>query len=96
LLLTCLVLLGVIVVGLGFLVWRAWTPSDRLLRQHLLDRYVVTVDAGETFTGLLADVDGRTVILRAVSVLIKDGSESPVDGDVVLRRESISYMKKPS
>ena len=70
-------------------------PSDRLLRDHLLTRYVVTVASGETFDGLLAAVDARTLVLRQVGVLKVDGGLTPVDGDVVLRRDAVSYMQRP-
>ena len=70
-------------------------PSDRLLRGHLLTRYVVTIASGETFDGLLAAVDTRTLILRDVGVLKVDGGLTPVDGDVVLRRDAVSYMQRP-
>ena len=70
-------------------------PSDRLLRDHLLTRYVVTIASGETFDGLLASVDARTLVLRDVGVLKVDGGLTPVDGDVVLRRNAVSYMQRP-
>ena len=70
-------------------------PSDRLLQDHLLTRYVVTIASGETFDGLLAAVDTRTLVLRDVGVLKVDGGLTPVDGDVVLRRDAVSYMQRP-
>lgn len=68
-------------------------PGDVLLREHLLERYVVTIASGETFSGLLAQVDDRTVVLRDVKVL--SANDSPVDGELILRRESIAYLQRP-
>lgn len=68
-------------------------PGDVLLREHLLERYVVTIASGETFSGLLAQVDDRSVVLRDVKVL--SANDSPVDGELILRRESIAYLQRP-
>lgn len=93
--LAILILLCCLLVLVAALTWQHRTPADRLLTEHLLDRYLVTIAAGETFSGLLSAVDGRTVVLTEVRVLTKDGSSAAVDGEVVLRRDSISYMQRP-
>lgn len=95
--LACLILLILLVIVSALLLWRSQpAPADVLMREHLLERYVVTVDAGETFSGLLAAVDDRTLVLRDVRVLLKDTTTSPVDGDIFLRRESVSYLQRPT
>lgn len=68
--------------------------NDQLLQQHLLERYVVTLLSGESFSGLLAAVDDRTLVLRDVEVLSANAAKA--DGDVVLRREAIAYMQRPT
>lgn len=92
--LAILILVSLLTAGLGYVYLRR-DPTDVLLRQHLLTRYVVTIASGETFDGLLASVDARTVVLRQVGVMKEDGKLTPVDGDVVLRRDAVSYMQRP-
>ncbi len=82
-----------VAVGIAVLVVRGHRAVDSLVREHLLDRYIVTIDHGETFSGLLAKVDARTLVLRDVKVTSSD--DAPVDGELVLRRDSIVYMQKP-
>lgn len=74
------------------LAWRARTPADRLLGEHLLERYVVTLLSGESFSALLARVDGRTIVLREATVLT--ANNSPVDGELILRRDAVAYMQR--
>jgi hypothetical protein len=70
------------------------TPADRLLADRLHDRFVVTTATGESFDGLLIDVDDKTVVLRDASTF-HEGNRVAVDGEVVLRRDAIAYMQKP-
>lgn len=70
-------------------------PRDTLLSERLRERFIVTVEGGRTFDGLLCSVDDRTVILIDCSAISKDERPFPVDGEVVLRRDSIAYMQKP-
>lgn len=67
---------------------------DRLIRHHLRDRFVVTMSTGESFEGLLLDVDDRTIQLADVKAL--DGVQRlAVDGVVFLPRMGVAYMQKP-
>lgn len=68
---------------------------DRLLKSRLRERFIVTTATGEAFDGLLEDVDDRTVVLVGVSIHRDAGSITPIDGEVVLRREAIAYMQRP-
>lgn len=68
---------------------------DALLVERLRERFILTLTTGETFGGLLEQVDDRTVVLRNASSIGADGSEVPADGEVLLRRESIAYMQRP-
>ena len=66
---------------------------DRLLRKALRERFVVTLVSGETFDGLLIDVDDRTLTLANASAI--SGTERvKVDGLLYLPRP-IAYMQKP-
>ena len=67
---------------------------DRLIRQVLRERFVVTLVGGESFDGLLMDIDDQTIQL--VDAFALDGnSRVSVDGTVYLRRSEVSYMQKP-
>lgn len=71
------------------------SPQESLLAERLLERFIVTVEGGRTFDGLLKAVDDRTIVLVDCSAISKDDRPFPVDGEVVLRRDSIAYMQKP-
>lgn len=67
---------------------------DRLVRQALRERFVVTLTTGESFQGLLLDADEKTVRLSDAYAL--DGkSRVKVDGDLYLPRLTVAYMQKP-
>jgi hypothetical protein len=67
---------------------------DRLLRQMLRERFVVTLKNGEAFDGLLDDHDESTVEFLDVYQVTKTGRVS-VDGRIYLPRAEIVYMQRP-
>ena len=68
--------------------------ADRLLQHLLKERFVITLRSGESFDGLLADVDVKTV--RLVNGWALDGKDRvSVDGDLFIPRAEIIYMQKP-
>lgn len=67
---------------------------DRLVRQALRERFVVTLHGGESFDGLLLDADDRTVHLTDAYAL-SDKSRLRVDGELYLPRDGVAYMQKP-
>lgn len=77
----------------------AWSPrlrsTDRLLADRLRERFVVTMASSESFSGLLASADERSVVLIDCQVFSQDGTRKSVDGELVLRREAIAYMQRP-
>jgi len=66
---------------------------DKLVRDALRDRFVVTMKDGGTFDGLLDDVDDRTICLREATVL--SSARTPIDGRVLLNRADVAYMQRP-
>jgi small nuclear ribonucleoprotein (snRNP)-like protein len=86
-------LFGLVVLLIAPVVRRK-PPTDTLIREHLLDRYIVTLLSGESFSGLLAQVDDRTVVLRDVTVM--SANNATVDGELVLRRDTVAYIQRPS
>ena len=68
---------------------------DRLIRQALRDRFVITTTKGNTFDGLLMEVDDRTLILADAYAIGAGQSRHKVDGELYLARADVSYMQKP-
>jgi hypothetical protein len=66
---------------------------DRLLREHLRHRFVITMKTGETFDGLLNDQDESTVEFVDAGVLTRDG-RVVVDGALFLPRAGIAYLQR--
>ena len=64
---------------------------DRLLRQILRERFLLTLRGGEAFEGLLIDADDKTVRLGAVYA-VDEKSRAPVDGEMFVPRAEILYM----
>lgn len=67
---------------------------DKLIRQHLRERFVVTLRDGETFEGLLVEADDRT--FRFVNAFALDGKNRvAVDGELFIPRDESLYLQKP-
>ena len=70
------------------------TRRDRLIRQVLRERFVVTLHSGESFDGLLLDADEKTIRLGNAGAL--DGrNRAVVDGELFLPRAQVAYMQRP-
>lgn len=68
--------------------------SDKLIRQHLRDRFVVTLRGGASFDGLLVDADEKTY--RMVDAFAVDGKDRvSVDGELFLPRGEVLYLQRP-
>lgn len=68
--------------------------KDRLLRKMILERFVVTLRSGESFDGLLADADTKTI--RLVSSYALSGKDRvSVDGELFIPRSEITYLQRP-
>lgn len=68
---------------------------DRLLRRTIRTRYLVSVDSGEAFDGLLIDADERHVVLADVESVAGNGDRLRVDGQLWIPRLTITYMQRP-
>jgi hypothetical protein len=67
---------------------------DRVLRQHLRERFVITLLSGETFDGLLDRWDDST--LEFVDAFaVTERARLQVDGRLFLPRPQIAYMQRP-
>lgn len=67
---------------------------DRLIRKCLHDRFVVTLKSGQSFEGLLREVDETTAVLVDAYQLAPD-SRVKVDGSLYVPRAEVDYMQKP-
>lgn len=67
---------------------------DRLVRQHLRTRFLVTAKSGQTWNAVLLDADDRSVILTDVESVGPDGTRTSVVGQVFLPRDDIAYMQR--
>ena len=74
---------------------RAARQRDRLIRDALRDRFVVTMHSGEALEGLLWAVDDHTVILADAATLSQLGQRTPIDGWVYLPRAAVAYLQRP-
>lgn len=71
--------------------------SSRLLRQRLLSRVVVTMKNGQSFEGLLYQLDSGVWFLRDASAVGagEKGTNLPLDGEVVLLAAEIAFAQRP-
>lgn len=70
------------------------TRRDKLIRQALRERFVATLRGGESFDGLLVEVDEKT--FRFVDACALDGkTRVKVDGELFLPRTEVAYLQKP-
>ena len=68
--------------------------ADRLLDDQIRERLTVTTMSGETFDGLVEDVDDRSIVMQDAGVLKPDGARIPIDGRLILGRDRIDYMQR--
>jgi small nuclear ribonucleoprotein (snRNP)-like protein len=67
---------------------------DKLIRQSLRERFVITLKGGETFDGLLVDADEKTLRLVNVAAVGKTSRVS-LDGELFIPRSDVAYLQKP-
>lgn len=67
---------------------------DRLLRELLRERFVVTLKSGETFDGLLDDWDDRN-LLFIDTYAVTEKTRVQLDGaGLWLPRENVAYLQR--
>lgn len=67
--------------------------TDRLVRQHLRDRFLVTLKTAEAFDGVLVDADDGHLVLADAGQVDGKGQRIPVDGHLWLQRGNVAYMQ---
>jgi hypothetical protein len=74
---------------------RRTAKAQQLIADRLAVRVVVTQDDGQSFAGMIADLDDGWLLLREGEQLGPQGSRVAVDGELLLPRERIAYIQKP-
>lgn len=69
--------------------------ANRLVADRLAVRVIVTQVDGQSFAGLIADVDDNWLLLAEAESFGPQGSRVAVDGDLLLPRDRIAYVQKP-
>lgn len=74
---------------------RLFTRPDRIVRQHIRVRYLVTVQSDEGFEGVLDDADDQTLVLVDVVQVAPDGQREPMGpgSRVLVPRTTVKYMQ---
>lgn len=68
--------------------------ADRVVRQYLRTRFVITMKPGQTWSGVLLEADDRTLRLSDARLINSDGTETSADGHVFLPRGDVAYMQR--
>lgn len=68
--------------------------ADRVVKQYLRTRFVVTMKPGQTWSGVLLEADNQTLRLSEARLINSDGSETAADGNVFLPRSDVAYMQR--
>lgn len=68
-----------------------------VLRRRRLNRIIVTLKSGSSFSGILWMHDRDALVLRQSTALnvAPDQSEVGVDGELILLRSEIDYVQRP-
>ena len=67
---------------------------DRLLKQMVRDRFVITLLNGQTFDGLLDRFDATHLELVDSHQITAEGKH-PIDGRFYLPRVQVAFMQRP-
>lgn len=77
----------------------AWSvthqPVGTLLRDRVRSTIVVTLKTGQTYRGVLLELDHHVLVLCSAEVLSADGEHLAVDGELLILRPDIAYMQRP-
>lgn len=66
---------------------------DRLIRNAVRKRYLVTLEGDEALEGVLIDSDANHLVLADVGAMAADGARRPVDGQVWIPRARVRYLQ---
>lgn len=67
-----------------------------LFRQRLRKQVIATLKDGQSFAGILFDVDKELLVLRRAEMLGPGaGERTQVDGEVLILREELAFLQVP-
>lgn len=66
---------------------------DRLIRNAVRKRYLVTLDGDEALEGVLIDADANHLVMADVGAMGPEGARRPVDGQVWIPRARVRYLQ---
>jgi hypothetical protein len=69
--------------------------ANQLIADRLAVRVIVTQLDGQSFAGVIADLDDGWLLLREAEQLGPQGSRVAVDGELLIPRERIAYIQRP-
>lgn len=67
--------------------------ADRVVRRLLRTEFLVTMKTGQTWQGILLEVDDRTLVLHSAAEIQPDGTRVSADGQIYLPRSDVAYMQ---
>ena len=70
---------------------------NRVVRQRLREKVIVTTKDGAAFSGVLFDADSKALVLRQSEALgaADDKSDVPVDGEVIVLLPDVAFIQRP-
>jgi len=71
------------------------TLADRLLGSLYAERVLVTLRTGESFGGILGDLDDKSLLLHSAEGFLEGARKVPVDGELFVPRADVLYIQKP-
>lgn len=67
---------------------------DRVVRGLIRLRFLITMDDGTAWDGVLVEADEKTLEIREAEHLTADGRRTKADGFIYLPRDSVAYMQR--
>lgn len=67
---------------------------DRLLKQALRERFMVTLKSGQAFDGLLDEQDALHLVFVDANAHVDGNHPASVAGELYLARANVAYMQK--
>lgn len=67
--------------------------GNRIKKSMLRNSYLVTLDTGDAFSGVLDESDDNTLVLQQVIAFDRDG-QHPVDNRIIISYARVAYIQE--